>query len=242
MSNIIQFPGPKKKASSKKEIEDEIKKLFKESVTKESPQKTRTKGEKTRDKSMSVNGDNVIQAGGNVSINLGETKTIKKVLPNDQQIGGETSLKNGIQNRFKKLAEYRAKSRGNSKAAIAQSYQIMYRIFKRDFGIPEDGFNEIWLYPVSCAEDIIAYLDRKIALTVQGRLDEAIKRKDYVHKRPWLYQMEEDYAHILCLSGNERKKILKQWFGVESRSQLTDNQHWQFMNYLRLRIESLDEY
>ena len=249
MSNVIPFPMPRKNSSSKKSIEDEIKKLVEESVTKKDAPPKRKGGrpaakENDSDKlNMNVTGNHVIQAGGNVSINYAETKSIQKILPTEEQIGGNLTLKNGIMNRFDKLAKYRAELRGGSKSALSQAYKIMYFHFKRDFGIAKDtSYTEIWLYPSSCANEIMEYLDNKIALTKQGRIADAASKENYVHARPWLYQMEQDYAHILGMTDQERRQILKQWFGVETRSKLTDNEHWQFMNYLKLRIEVLDQY
>ncbi|HFG1929746.1 TPA: hypothetical protein ACGF3N_003624 [Vibrio cholerae] len=249
MSNVIPFPMSRKNSSSKSSIEDEIKKLVTESVTKKEatpPKKGGSTASKKNDSdklSMNVTGNHVIQAGGNVSINYAETKSIKKILPTEEQIGGNLTLKNGIMSRFDKLAKYRAELRGGSKAALSQAYKIMYSNFKRDFGIASDNsYTEIWLYPSSCADEIMEYLDNKIALTKQGRIVAATSKEGYVHTRPWLYQMEQDYAHILGMTDHERRQILKQWFGVETRSKLTDNEHWQFMNYLKLRIEVLDQY
>ncbi len=74
MSNVIQFPGPKKKPKQKTTTEDEIKKLLKESVTK-SPSRRSTNSNSpsaNTNRNMSINTDKaeqILQAGGDISIN-----------------------------------------------------------------------------------------------------------------------------------------------------------------------------
>ncbi|MDC5755206.1 hypothetical protein OPW41_08805 [Vibrio europaeus] len=249
MSNVIQFPKRKKETTSSDDLKNEIQSLFQSSVKSKDTKSSKNdsssskprKASKTKE-SQIINGSGNIQAGGNISVNFGTNKTVTtNILPPEGTIGGDLTLKSGIQERFRKLAEYRSELRGGSKAATAQAYKIMYNNFKKDFGVSKKGFKEIWLYPASCAQDIIDYLDKKIANTKQGRIEQAAGKNTYVHTRPWLYQLEGDYTHILDFPSSERENILKQWFGVSSRGQLTDNQHWQYVNYLKLKIEVLDE-
>jgi transcriptional regulator with XRE-family HTH domain len=177
------------------------------------------------------------QAGGNATITV-KTKTGKiHVLPPINSIGADPLLKQNIQTLFNKIGEAREKRFGKS------AYPAMYNTFKRDFGIKNNPWTIIWTWPRECAYEIIAYLQFKYDNTIQGRMEKAANREDYIHSRPQLYRLEMEYlSHFeLEMDSPEVKELLYNYFGVTSHKRLTHIQHWQLVKYLEAQVEKIEK-
>ncbi|MBI3584012.1 MAG: hypothetical protein HY096_08690 [Nitrospinae bacterium] len=187
--------------------------------------------------SQSIRGNKNIQVGGDM-INVITPKTPEiKYLPPINSIGGDPLLKQAIQERFNQLGEEREKRFGKS------AYPVMYKNFKKAFGIKNNPWTVIWVWPKECARAIIDYLDKKFANTIQGRIERAASREDYIHTRPHLYKREKELLdHLgLNLSSLEVKRLLSEYFGVSSHSKLSHLQHWQWICYLEGQVKKLEE-
>ncbi|MCI5220911.1 MAG: hypothetical protein D3914_17370 [Candidatus Electrothrix sp. LOE2] len=117
----------------------------------------------------------------------------------------------------------------------------MYRNFKKDFGIKEGKWTQIWEWPEGCAKDIIQYLDEKYSNTIAGRIEKAAKRSGYSHTRPYLYKKEREFLSQLDIEveSNFVKESLKKYFGSSSHKDLTSLQHWQWVCYLEKEVEKI---
>lgn len=190
---------------------------------------------------VTINGDRNIVGNDNIQadqVHIITHRPVLKILPPPNSIGGDPLLKQGIEDRFSKLGQARAKRFPNS------GYAVMYNNFKKDFGI-EKGHKKsiIWTWPRECAPAIIQYLDDKYANTMPGRLEKAVKREDYIHTLPHLYQLERDLLpHFgLKIDSPEVKQMLSDYFAVSSHRELTHLQHWQWVCYLRGEVDKLEK-
>ena len=177
-------------------------------------------------------GSNNTQIAGNnndVTIHVTTKAAPKiKIEPSLSSIGGNPMLKTAIQERFNRLGDERKKRYGDS------AYPAMYVKFKSDFQIKKSAWTVIWSWPVECAATIIDYLDNKFANTIQGRIEKAASRENYIPTRPHLYKREKELLSCLGLESesNELKQMLHDFFGVTSHTKLTHQEHWRFVQYL----------
>jgi hypothetical protein len=179
-----------------------------------------------------INGSNNTQIACDYSETHHHYNTVKppdmKILPPADSIGGNALLKNGIQDRFKKLADARAKR-------FDDVYKFIYGRFKKVFGIPKEQKYTVYLtWPVECADSIIDYLDGLYANTIDGRIEKAASREGYIHEKPQLFKRERELLDCLGLKPDnaEVRQMLHNFFGVASHSKLDKLQLWQLVNYL----------
>lgn len=194
-----------------------------------------------RKSSMFVSPEGVLQiAKGNKNIQVAgdfynTTKPPNKIiLPPPNSIGSDTLLKQRIQTLFNKIGEER------EKRFPGTGYSVLANKFKSDFGIKNNKWTIIWTYPVECASEIIEYLEAKYARTIQGKKENAWGKENYIPPRNILYAKESELLKQIGLSTKslEVKNMLNKFFGVKSHTQLTTNQHWQFVKYLENIIKN----
>lgn len=197
------------------------------------PSKTSTSGTITQ----TIIGNNNLQAGGNIGEVIIHSNKIPqiKMLPPLGSIGNNGLLKESIIERFNKLGDERKKRFEDN------AFPVMYKNFKRDFGIKGNKWTVIWSWPESCANEIIVYLDDKYSNTIQGRIEKAGKRINYIHTRPHLYKMEKEYAEHLGISKEEVKIHLEKTFNVSTHAHLTHLQHWLWVKYLEGLISHIPD-
>jgi len=169
-------------------------------------------------------GDGNVQVGnlsGSLSIQATQRPVIKFSLPRGT-IGDNDLLKNRISELFNKVGEEREKRFGKT------AYSVMYRNFKRDFGIESQPWTIIWQWPEATAQAIIKYLSEKYANTIAGREGRAGKKGGELPKRPQLYKEEKGLLEQIGIeiSSPEVKEALSKYFGVDSHTKLTQYQHW----------------
>jgi len=180
--------------------------------------------------SQSMSGNNNLQVGvlrGNIQL-PSKGKTTINILPSPGTIGAEALLKQAIRDRFNKLGEEREKRFGK------RAYAAMYKIFKNDFGIIKKPWTDIWNWPEAAADVIIRYLDGKIANTIAGRIEGAIRKGSLLPSKGHLYQREKELLAQLDLeiASPEVKASLERYFGVNSHTKLDSLRHWQWVMYL----------
>ena len=185
-------------------------------------------------------GSNNAQIAGNgneVTINISAKAAPKIIMESSPDcIGGNPMLKTAIQERFNRLGDERKKRFGDS------SYPAMYNAFKKDFQIKKSPWTIIWTWPVECAESILAYLDDKFANTIQGRIEKAASRDNYLPARPQLYARERELLSCIGLEIDSPavKAMLQQFFGVVSHTKLTHQEHWRFVQHLEGKVTSME--
>jgi hypothetical protein len=164
-------------------------------------------------------------------------KPLVKIAPSPDSIGSDPLLKQAMITRFNRLGEEREKRFGKN------AYTVMYNKFKRDFGIKNNKWTIIWTWPKECAQTIIEYLEEKFSKTIQGRIEKAANREGYLHQRKYLYKREKELLeHFgLSLGSIEIKKLLSDYFGVQSHTQLSHLQHWQWVCYLEGEAKKIEE-
>jgi len=177
---------------------------------------------------MSINGNGNIQTAGDVTQHLHFHKSIEHptITPPQNSIGADALLKNGIIARFNELGERREKRFGKS------AYGVMYRNFKKSFGIKDGAWSAIWTWPVACAPAITKYLDEKLDSTIQGISEIAAKKGDYIHTRSHLFKLEREALEHLDADKNFVKNSLQLLFRASSHRDLTHLQQWQWVCYL----------
>ena len=181
--------------------------------------------------SQSIAGANNVQVGvvsGSLKISTPKKPAIT-VLPNPGSIGSNSLLKKAVENRFDKLGKEREKRFGKS------AYGVMYRNFKRDFGIKQKKkWMEVWGWPEAAADQVISYLDRKYANTISGRIKGAVEQGGLLPAKGHLFRREKELLAQLDLeiSSPEVKDALLRYFGVDSHTKLDRVTHWHWVIYL----------
>jgi len=189
-------------------------------------------------KSQTIIGDGNFQAWRDININVPTTRTpVLKISPPRGSIGEDPVPVLTIKTLFNKLGDERKKRYGE------RSYEVMYKNFKRDFGIKNNKWTIIWTWPRECAPAIIEYLNKKFDNTIRGRIEKAGKKETYVPKRPHLYKKEKELlSHFgLTPSSSEVKQYFFDYFGVSSHTELSHLQHWQWVCYLKEQVKNLEE-
>jgi len=190
--------------------------------------------------SQSIKGSRNVQVGlvsGNLKIST-PRKPVVTVLPSPGSIGTNVLLKQAVEDRFKKLGEERGKRFGKS------AYGVMYKNFKREFGIKEnEKWTKLWDWPEAAANQILLYLDRKYADTISGRIKGAIKRGSLIPAKGFLFQREKELLEQLDLqiSSPEVKEWLWRYFGVDSHTKLDRLQHWHWVVHLEKLVREAVE-
>lgn len=178
-------------------------------------------------------------AGNNNTTNLNITTKASpqiKIQPSPNSIGGNPMLRIGIKERFNELGDRRKARVGDS------AFGVMYSSFKREFGIEKNvPWTIIWDWPVECADKIIEYLDEKLANTIQGRIENAGKKAGYIHAKPFLFAREREL--LSCLGWEpksfELRRLLSDFFGVDSHADLTHLQLWQLVCHLEGLVKDM---
>lgn len=211
------------------------------STSKVLPKKKKTTKRKPPKSKTFISKNGILQSaeGNNNYQHIGDVyNTIKppdkKILPPPNSIGSDLLLKQRIQTLFNKIGEERAKRFGPS------GYAVLSNNFKSTFGIKNNKWTIIWEYPIECAPDIIEYLEDKYSNTIQGRKEKAWNKKNYIPPRNIMYAKESELlSHLgFTTKSQEIKEMLNKFFGVQSHSKLTNNQHWQFIRYLENLIQN----
>jgi hypothetical protein len=176
----------------------------------------------------------VHQIGGDLNIRVTKKPDIR-ILPPIGSIGAKSLLKQRIIELFNKIGEER------EKRFEKQAYPVMYKNFKRDFGIKHARWTIIWEWPEECAEIIIDYLEQKYSNTIAGRIRNAEMKRNRIPKRKNLYTREKELLEQIGLSMNSKEvtEHLSNYFGVTSHTQLTNLQHWQWVCYLEGEVRKI---
>ena len=209
LGNVIKFPSSKSSANSLRPLQ------------------------KDRDVhiSQSIKGSRNVQVGivsGNLKIST-PRKPVVTVHPSPGSIGANALLKKAIIDRFNKLGEERERRVGKS------AYGVMYKNFKREFGINDnEKWYTIWDWPEAAADQVISYLDTKYADTISGKIRGVIKRGELIPAKGYLFQREKELLEQLDLqiSSPEVNEWLWRYFGVDSHTKLDRLQHWHWITYL----------
>ena len=190
--------------------------------------------------SQSIKGSRNVQVGvvsGNLKIST-PRKPVVTLLPSPGSIGTNALLKKAIGDRFNRLGEEREKRVGKS------AYGVMYKNFKREFGINEnEKWTQIWDWPEAAADQIISYLDSKYADTISGRIKGAIKRGSLIPAKGFLFQREKELLEQLDLqiSSPQVEEWLWKYFGVDSHTKLDRLKHWQWVVHLEKLVRETVE-
>jgi hypothetical protein len=219
----------------KKRIEDEVADLVKDAKPARKP-RSNPKLAVVRDKVSQVAiGNGITQVGGNVTIKT--TRAPNLVIgPPPGSIGADSFLKQRIKALFNELGEARAKRYPDT------AFNVMYKKFKDDFGIKHNKWTIIWEWPEAAAQEIIDYLEAKIANTIPGRVKKAAQRPGYRHTRQQLMARENQLLQFLGATTRspQVKDLLKEKFGVTSHTQLTYEQHLQIIAYFQALVTGME--
>lgn len=218
-------------------LKEELKKAMRDNVIPFPKPKKKRASSKTAQ--VTIKGDRNIVGNHNIQtdqVHITTQAPNLKIMPPPGSIGADPLLKQSIQARFNKLGEARALRFPGS------AYEMMYAIFKNDFGIKNNKWTIIWTWPRECAPAIIEYLDDKYANTIPGRLQKATQRKNYLHTRPRLYQREKEILTFfgLEIGSPEVKKALHEYFGVTTHTKLSHLDHWQWVCYLEELLKKME--
>ena len=194
-----------------------------------------------RQKLIGNNGIQISDVNGDVHIKISKSPTRKRptkatitIAPPDGSIGSDSQLRQTIQNLFNKIGEARQKRLGKN------PYAAMLKKFKSDFGIT-GKYTDYLLWPQSCASVIIKYLNDKYNNTINGRIEKASKKENYIHTRDHLYRIERELLDHLGIEWKSEKhnSLLKEKFDTDSHRALTHLQHWQLVCYLKDQVEKI---
>ena len=143
-------------------------------------------------------------------------------------IGANAVVKNSIIESFNKLGDERKRWYGRN------AFPVMYKKFKKDFGIKNQFWTCIWDWPETAAQNIRYYLEEKYANTRTGRLEAREANPNYIPTRGRIIAREKEALSYfdLDIKSPEVKELLKQLFGVDSHTKLTRLNYWLFVLYL----------
>lgn len=189
--------------------------------------------------SQFISGDGNIQVGnlgGDLNIQTPK-RPIFRFSPARGTIGDNDLLRKRVSELFNRLGEEREKRFGKS------AYAVMYRNFKRDFGIESHPWTVVWGWPATAAQAVIDYLSEKYGNTIAGRKERAGKKAGRLPRRPQLYGQEKELLNQLGLkvSSPEVKGALLRYFGVHSHTELTQHNHWLWVCRLRREVQEAIE-
>lgn len=196
-----------------------------------SPQKEQSKSAK---KIQTAQGSNIIQVGesvsGGININTVTKRVNVAVQPPKGSIGANALLAERIKGMFNELGLRREERFGKT------AYAVMYSEFKKDFEIPRNQkYTAYLLWPESRAEEIINYLEEKLSNTIKGRKIRAASRKG--HTLPYLLAETTRLHKLLGWDEQAYRTHLQYLFGVTSRSDLTQSQLTNYIEYLKKLID-----
>jgi len=193
----------------------------------------------TGDKSTVINtaGDGNIQVGnlrGDLKIQTPK-RPVFRFLPARGTIGDSDLLRKRISELFNRLGDERKKRFGES------AYGVMYRKFKRDFGIENNPWTVVWGWPEAAAQAVTDYLSDKCANTIAGRKERAAKKAGRLPRRPQLYKQERELLSQLGLemSSPEVGEALLRYFGVRSHTELSHHDHWLWVCRLQREVREI---
>lgn len=176
--------------------------------------------------SQHIIGNNNVQIG-ELNMRAGSTARVT-ILPAHGTIGADHLLKQAIMDRFNKLGEEREKRFGK------RAYPVMYKLFKRSFGVKKGPWTIIWNWPDAAADEIIKYLDEKYANTIAGRIEGSAQEESRIPSKGHLFKREKELLAQLDLkiSSPEVTGALERYFGVNSHTMLDSLKHWHWLMYL----------
>lgn len=185
-------------------------------------------------------GVNIMMGENSGSFEFHSSKAPKIVqAPISGTIGNDPLLKETISSRFNEIAAERARHHGDG---IKKALQILYRNFKKDFGIKDGPWTVIWGWDVSTAPRILSYLDEKYSNTIAGKHKKP-RNASALPTRSRLYERESELLSHLGVEKSEEKAfrqgLLKEKFGKQSRRDLTHNQHYQYIQLLERLVDDL---
>ena len=206
---------------TKEDIAPEEAKNKKESLALRTTRRMKQAGRKPL--RQSIVGNNNIQVGHDLVVK--PSRFVKHILLPPDTIGADPLLKQRITELFNKIGEEREKKFGKS------AYGVMYRSFKKDFGIKNQSWTIVWVWPKEMADSIIDYLETKYRNTKLGRIENAFSRPGKIPAREYLYKREGELLEQLGLKMDspEVRAWLKKYFGVVSHTKLSQMEHWQFV-------------
>lgn len=183
---------------------------------------------------------------GNIKVVTKGKPSVKLALSPDY-IGGDPFLVMTIEDRVKKLADYRIKRLQKEnpykdpKEISKQVYSVIWRSFKSRFSIRKQPYTVFKKWHKAAAKDILDYFDDLIDETIQGKIEKAARSPNYKHSRRQLFKQEVQLLKYFGLSTNspEVDERLYMLFRVISHKNLTDYQHWQWVKYLESKLDEL---
>ena len=189
---------------------------------------------KSAKKIQTAQGSNIIQVGesvsGGININTVTKRVNVAVQPPKGSIGANALLAERIKGMFNELGLRREERFGKT------AYAVMYSEFKKDFEIPRNQkYTAYLLWPESRAEEIINYLEEKLNNTIKGRKIRAASRKG--HTLPYLLAETTRLHKLLGWDEQAYRTHLQYLFGVTSRSDLTQSQLTNYIEYLKKLID-----
>ena len=171
-----------------------------------------------------------------------------KMTPPPDSIGGNSHLVMAIEDRVKKLADYRIKrlikeSPNKDQREISNGvYGTIWHHFKRRFSIQRGQPYTVYKkWNKNSAEEILNYFDELIDKTIQGKIEKAAKKTGYKHSRRYLFKQETQLLKYFdrMPSNPEVDEKLYMLFRVTSHKDLTDYQFQRWIEYLESRFEEL---
>ncbi len=170
-----------------------------------------------------------------------------KTAPSIDSIGGDPFLIMAIEDRVKRLADYRIKriSKENPhkdpKEISNSVYAVIWKNFKKRFSIKNQSYTIYKKWHINSAQEIIGYFDGLIDETIQGKVERAAKGHGYIHSRRHLFKQESQLLKYFGLTPDspEVYERLHMLFRVASHKELTDHQHWQLIKYLESKVDKL---
>ena len=176
---------------------------------------------------------NVVGNNNQITQNI-NTTTKLKVEPSPGSIGAHGGLRLRITELVQEVEEYRRERLGRQ-----FKYGSVQGIIAQALGLKKNQWQQIWLWDVSRAPEVIEKLEQARDNTMQGRINKAAQRPGHRHTRGHLFRLEKDYLMQLGWGDDKARNERLIVAGAVSRADLSDNEFSNWVAHLRSEVQRM---
>ena len=177
--------------------------------------------------------EGVVGDNNQVTQNINTTTTLK-VEPPPGTIGAHAALRRRITDLIREIEEHR-----RARLGAKFKYGSVQGIAAEALGLKKTQWQQVWLWDVSRAPEVIERLERARDNTMQGRINKAARRQDYGHTRGHLFRLEKDYLAQLGWGDEKAHEERLLMTGETSRARMSDAQFGNWVAHLNVTVRRM---